>query len=196
MKQPPTVDRAAFVVIGVLLLVATTSIDYLTGYELHFFVFYYLPIAFVAWYVGRSAAFALSVVAAAAWYVVEATTRPTDVSVAYGVWNTALRLFSFLIIAVVLSRIRRDSEREREANQKLARALADVEKSVEDIRRLQSQLQTVCAWTQRIKDEGEWIGFEEFMMKYFRLRFSHGISEDALQELQKQFEEADGKSAE
>src|SRR5690606_1748510 len=35
---------------------------------------------------------------------------------------------------------------------------------------------TVCAWTKRVKFQGRWVGFEEFLHKRFRLRFTHAIS--------------------
>ncbi len=38
---------------------------------------------------------------------------------------------------------------------------------------------TVCAWTKRVKYEGRWVPFEEFLEKRFRLKLSHGISEEA-----------------
>lgn len=38
---------------------------------------------------------------------------------------------------------------------------------------------TICAWTKRVKYEGRWVPFEEFLEKRFRLKLSHGISEEA-----------------
>lgn len=38
---------------------------------------------------------------------------------------------------------------------------------------------TVCAWTKRVKYEGRWVPFEEFLEKRFQLKLSHGISDEA-----------------
>lgn len=43
---------------------------------------------------------------------------------------------------------------------------------------------TVCAWTHRVKYQGDWISFEEYLRKRFNLRFTHGISEEASRKLQ------------
>ncbi len=42
---------------------------------------------------------------------------------------------------------------------------------------------TVCAWTNRVKYEGEWISFERYLHKRFNLRFTHGMSEEATRKL-------------
>lgn len=38
---------------------------------------------------------------------------------------------------------------------------------------------TVCAWTQRVNYRGKWMRMEEFLWKRFRVKVSHGISEEA-----------------
>ena len=49
------------------------------------------------------------------------------------------------------------------------------------IRELQSELQLICSWTNRIRREGRWMRFEEFMQKNFHMKFTHGIFEEAAQ---------------
>jgi CHASE3 domain sensor protein len=48
------------------------------------------------------------------------------------------------------------------------------------IRQLQSII-TICAWTQRVNYNGKWMRMEDFLWKRFRLRVSHGISEEAFE---------------
>lgn len=43
---------------------------------------------------------------------------------------------------------------------------------------------TVCAWTKRVKWRGQWVSFEEFLEQRFKLRFTHGISEEAARQFQ------------
>lgn len=38
---------------------------------------------------------------------------------------------------------------------------------------------TICAWTQRVNYKGRWMRMEEFLWERFRVRVSHGISEEA-----------------
>ena len=42
-------------------------------------------------------------------------------------------------------------------------ALDEIKRSTEAVRRLQGQLQVVCAWTKRINVEGRWIALDEFL---------------------------------
>lgn len=41
----------------------------------------------------------------------------------------------------------------------------------------------VCAWTQRVQWQGQWISFEEYLAKRFNIHCTHGISEEAAQQL-------------
>ncbi len=40
---------------------------------------------------------------------------------------------------------------------------------------------TVCAWTQRVNYRGKWMRMEEFLWERFRVKVSHGISEEAFE---------------
>jgi CHASE3 domain sensor protein len=46
------------------------------------------------------------------------------------------------------------------------------------IRQLQSII-TICAWTQRVNFNGKWMSMEDFLWRRFRVKVSHGISEEA-----------------
>ena len=43
---------------------------------------------------------------------------------------------------------------------------------------------TVCAWTKRVKFQGKWVSFEDYLHTRFNLRFTHGISEEASRNLE------------
>jgi CHASE3 domain sensor protein len=46
------------------------------------------------------------------------------------------------------------------------------------IRQLQSII-TICAWTQKVNFNGKWMPMEDFLWRRFRVKVSHGISEEA-----------------
>jgi CHASE3 domain sensor protein len=48
------------------------------------------------------------------------------------------------------------------------------------IRQLQSII-TICAWTQRVNFNGQWMSMEDFLWRRFRVKVSHGISEEAFE---------------
>jgi hypothetical protein len=43
-------------------------VDWLTGYELNFFVFYFLPVSIGAWFFGFVGAVLLAILSAGVWY--------------------------------------------------------------------------------------------------------------------------------
>ena len=45
-------------------------------------------------------------------------------------------------------------------------------------------LVTLCAWSRSVEYEGEWISFEEYLRRKFDLSAIHGISPDALSQIQ------------
>ena len=57
-----------------------------------------------------------------------------------------------------------------------------------EIAALQEGLVVVCAWTKRIKHEGEWISMDEFLIKHLGLKLTHGISDEAAAEILKGIE--------
>jgi CHASE3 domain sensor protein len=45
-------------------------------------------------------------------------------------------------------------------------------------------LVTLCAWTRSVEYEGEWISFEEYLRRKFDVSSTHGISPDALAQIE------------
>jgi len=85
----------------------------------------------------------------------------------YAVWNTMVRLVSFLAIGGALSRIRFlfDSER------KLAE---DLQRSLSEIKVLESFL-PICCQCKKIRNEaGQWQQIESYISDHSETRFSHG----------------------
>ncbi len=56
------------------------------------------------------------------------------------------------------------------------------------------KLQVVCAWTKRIRVEGKWMTFDEFLKNYLHFNLSHGISPEAMERLAKEIEELNKSS--
>jgi CHASE3 domain sensor protein len=50
-------------------------------------------------------------------------------------------------------------------------------------------LVTLCAWTRSVEYEGEWISFEEYLRRRFKLSTTHGISPEAIHQLDEALEE-------
>lgn len=99
----------AFALIGVIGL-----LDFLTGYEIAFSVFYVLPISLITWVTKRRYGLAASLASALVWFSAEVTTRELYSHPLIPVWNTLIRLTFFIIITLLLSELRGAVQRESE----------------------------------------------------------------------------------
>jgi signal transduction histidine kinase len=95
------------------LLAGITWIDYVTGYELGLFVFYFIPVGLAAWYGSRGAGLAFAVAAAVCWYIADRMALHPYSNTLFIYWETFMRLVSYFTTALTLSSIRRHV-RERE----------------------------------------------------------------------------------
>jgi hypothetical protein len=142
-------------------------VDWLTGFELNFFVFYFLPVSLAAWFLGFGASMAVAVLCAMVWSGADLLSGHIYSSHLYAVWNTMVRLVSFLSIGGALSRIRYLLDRE----QKLAE---DLQRSLSEVRVLESFL-PICCQCKKIRDkEGHWQQFETYIGQRTDTQFSHG----------------------
>lgn len=108
---------------------------------------------------------------------------PRDVALAINLGVTSV-ILTGLVLLIGLQLKRREAER-RAAALEREQLLARLQQSLDELRALQTNLVTVCAWTQRVLDEGKWVRFEEFLDKRLHISVSHGISaEAAAEELQ------------
>jgi signal transduction histidine kinase len=89
------------------LLAAITWVDYVTGYELGLFVFYFIPVGLAAWYGTRAAGLAFAVAAAVCWYLADRLALHPYTNVLFIYWETFMRLVSYFTTALTLSSIRR-----------------------------------------------------------------------------------------
>ena len=100
-------------------------------------------------------------------------------------------------IAAILREMQADEDRVLSLRQKVSQSDVDARATVSSvllcvtaaigvgagvlvlrIRKLQNII-TICAWTQRVNFNGKWMRMEDFLWNRFRVRVSHGISEEA-----------------
>ena len=108
-QSKPVLLFAAFALIGVIGL-----LDFLTGYEIAFSVFYVLPISLITWVTSRRYGLVASFASALVWFSAEVTTREIYSHPLIPVWNTLIRLTFFIIITLLLSELRSAVQRESE----------------------------------------------------------------------------------
>lgn len=110
------------------LLLALGWLDYLTGYELGFFIFYSIPVAITAWHVGRLPAILMSLASALVWLMADTYSGQKYSSLFYVYWNISVRCGSFVINAFTVSKIRQITDQHKQMAIDLAAVQAEAAK--------------------------------------------------------------------
>jgi hypothetical protein len=161
-------QRVKTVIGGVLLTAVVASVDWLTGFEVGFFVFYFVPIVYVAWFSGTVRGLLFALVAAVVWMAVDVLSGNDHLASLILFWNTLIRLISFLLMAWGAGQIRVLIDRERLLSKEL-------QVTLDQVRELRGLL-PICASCKKIRnDTGYWEHIEEYIRAHSRAEFSHGI---------------------
>lgn len=97
---------------SLFLAVVVAAIDYATGYELAFSVFYLVPIAFATWYAGLHQGSLLSIVSATMWLIVDITAGHQYSRTFIPFWNAGVRFLFFFVTTRLLATVRAQLEKE------------------------------------------------------------------------------------
>lgn len=167
-------ENSRKLLMGVLFVFATFAlgvIDWFSGYDLNFFVFYFIPVSLAAWFLGTGGSIFLAILSSMVWFGADAMTGHIYSSHIHAVWNTMIRLISFLAIGWSVSTLKRALDREKEATRKL-------NKSLSEIKVLETFL-PICAQCKKIKDDhGVWQHLEVYIGQHTNTQFSHGYCPD------------------
>lgn len=143
-------------------------LDFLTGREFGFFVFYFGPVGFAGWRLGLGSGVAISLISAAIWASADLATGFLYQHHFIPAWNATIRFVAFLIIAVGSNNLRRAFDKQEKISHDLAHAMSQI-KTLE-------ALLPICASCKKIRDEkGEWQILEAYIGKHAGVRFSHGV---------------------
>ncbi len=147
------------------------SIDWITGYELNFFVFYFAPVSFAAWHFGYRASNIVAIMSALIWCAADVFSGHSYSSSAFAVWNTAIRLSSFVAIGWAVWRIHGLVILERDKTEAVKRSLAQI--------KVLEGLLPICAQCKKIRDkQGQWELLETYIGKRSNAQFTHGYCPD------------------
>ena len=169
-----------------VLLGLVAVLDHRSGNELQFSVFYFVPIALMAWQVGPNAALFAAIASSAIWWGVDIAGGRSYRTELIEVTNYCLRLVSFVAIAVVFSRLRQARDTQRELNARLETTIGELKASMSEIDALRGEMQRVCAWTHRIQSEGKWVPLDQFLAEKLHFKITHGISDEGVEQFRAQ----------
>lgn len=133
---------------GILLL------DLFASHFLLFPILFVIPVALSAWFCNARLAYALAVLLPLGRLLTDEFLHHPSPFVYIGA-NCAIRMAVLVLLALLVSRTARQT---REPQQRV------------------QTLVTVCAWSQTVEYEGQWISFEQYLLRRFNVNTSHGIS--------------------
>ncbi len=112
-----TQSKLFFITIGLMLVILVGIVDYITGYEITFSIFYLIPVAMVSWYAGRRYGILISFASAISWFLADIMAGHPYSQPLITYWNTSVSLGFFLVVAFILSQLRAELKRERKLAQ-------------------------------------------------------------------------------
>lgn len=102
---------------SLVLILVLGYLDYLSGFELSFSLFYLFPVSVCAWFINRNSAIFLALISALTWFISNQLAGETYSYPVIGYWNASVRLGFFAIVALLVTYLRQSMERERQLSQ-------------------------------------------------------------------------------
>jgi signal transduction histidine kinase len=133
-------SRRFLILAGLGVLVVIGIIDYLTGYEMLFSVFYLLEVALAAWFVGKGFGLVMSVLSALVWIGGDLAAGARYANPLIPAWNALIVMVFYFIVVWLLTSLRafhRELEATvRQRTQALTQEMAERQRLEEEILRV------------------------------------------------------------
>jgi len=173
-----TFPSKAFVALaaGLAALAAIALIDYQASNELVVDQFFLIPVAVAAWFGGKWPCWIVAVTTAVVWAAIDHINMPVYVHPDHRYWNWGLILIRFFVAGTVVTLLREALLASKKNLAEKESALRNLQESTAEIRAYEGQFQTICTWTNQIKDGDEWVSFPVFLSRHLHSRITHGIS--------------------
>ncbi|MDH5202965.1 MAG: hypothetical protein OEZ31_10580 [Nitrospirota bacterium] len=119
--------------ISLLILLVLCFVDYSTGYEFGFFIFYFIPVSITAWFAGKRLGIIMACLSAISWYISDLYSHHPYPKAYLIYWETFIRLISFLTTAWTIGMIKQLKVRERHLK-------SELEKTNKELSRLKNDM--------------------------------------------------------
>lgn len=96
-------DNTFLIVINILLILILGFIDFLTGVEFDFSIFYLIPISLTAWYASKGLGILSAIISEIIWFIADLLGGHIHSSTFILFGNSVIRLCLFITIAMILS---------------------------------------------------------------------------------------------
>ncbi len=106
IKQLENRSRSVLIAIAFLIIATIGLVDYLTGHEISFSVFYLLGVALAVWFVGKWFGALVSMSSVAVWVAGDIASGARFSSPLIPIWNAIILLTFYLVVVWLLARLR------------------------------------------------------------------------------------------
>ncbi len=137
LEKLETRSRPTLMAAGLVMLALIGAVDYLTGYEILFSVFYLLAVALAAWYLGKGYGALMSVLSVVVWIGGDMAAGAHYATPLVPIWNALILMVFYFIVVWLLTSLRafnRELEaRVQQRTQALENAMAERQRLEEEI---------------------------------------------------------------
>jgi signal transduction histidine kinase len=131
-------SKLAIIVTGLLVIVLLGVIDYATGPQISFSVFYLLPISLVTWLTNRQGGIISAIIGAVTWLAADLTSPTIYSHSLIPYWNAVVRLLVFLAIVLLESALKGLNQ---ELDERVKNRTTLLEEEVEERKKIEERLQ-------------------------------------------------------
>src|SRR5258708_2025272 len=139
-------SRPALVLAGLALLVLIGFVDYLTGFEILFSVFYLLEVGLAAWFVGKGFGLLMSVLSVAVWIGGDMAAGARYSNPLIPIWNALILMVCYFIVVWLLTSLR---SLHQELETKVRLRTQDLTREMAERQRLEGEILKVSEREQR-----------------------------------------------
>jgi hypothetical protein len=154
-----------------MLVVLIGFLDCVLGYEMSFSLLYLAPIILVTWLAGRREGVVVASLSVLVGFGVDMLRAHRFAHPLMPFWHALVRLGFFLIVVILLARLKRSYEEQRHMVRELQESLAQVTSL--------SGLIPICAWCKKVRDDqGYWHQVELSRTEHAAAALTYGICQE------------------
>jgi diguanylate cyclase (GGDEF)-like protein len=106
--------KVIILIISIFLVIVIGYLDFLTGYEFAWSIFYFIPIYFSAWYGKKSISILIAILSGISWLIADIYSGHPYSNIIIPYFNGLVRTTTFLLFALLFSKIKEISQKEKE----------------------------------------------------------------------------------
>ena len=99
-------SHGQLLIVSLCTVAVVAAVDYVTGYEISFSLFYLAPVALAAWYVDKRTAIAIAALSSVSWFLADFAAGNHYHHWTVPIWNALIRLGFFLVNGILVAILR------------------------------------------------------------------------------------------